>query len=322
MTVEPTYHDDFGDVDIEVDPYTGWNWKSAQQRNHWSANADQTYGGLIQRMRSLRSEAEWRSVADSDTDRRIAIINLNHSNMEEWMERVGNHGLQYRTIRYNEPYEGFAHSHRPTSPTNPQRLCYGVIAENEDLLDTAEEAELEYESHEKHETLGELLGFPECCRQFFQNVWLDESIDDPMYEVACNTESAERIHSDDTVDHVRLHDPSPWVNVLWRYFQLSFITHIPCRFDCTESEHVAYHRGRIMQDVDEQAAKALKSWLDQPHSWSGHNGIAHIKSEPAVAQTQTTPYLQEKKITWKGEHSPGGKVPGQSGNASGVTAPS
>jgi len=320
MTVEPAYHDDFGSITLDVEPYTGWNWTSAANRDAWTGGGDTTFSGLMRRMRQLRSEAEWRSVLDTDTDRCVAIVNLNHSNMEEWVSRAGEHNLQYRTIRYNEPYDGFAHSHRPTSRDNPRRLCYGVVARSSDLLDAAEEACTELERHEKHEQLGELLGFPSCCRQFFQDVWLDAGIDDPMYEVACNTSSAERINTSDGTDTIKLHDPSPWVNVLWRYFQLSFITHIPCSFDCEASKHVAYNRGELMLDVDEDAAKALKSWLDQPHSWSGHNAIAHVKSEPAIAQTQTSPYLQNKRIIWKDHHSPGGNVPGGQ-STGGVTAP-
>jgi hypothetical protein len=312
MTVTPQYDDDFGDITLDIDPYTGWNWTSAQNRDQWSS--------LLARMKRLRSEAEWRSVMDDDTDRDIAIIHLNHSSMEDWAERLGRHGLHYRTLRHTKPYDGFAHSHRHTSPRNPKRVCYAAIAENEDLLDAAEEAEND-NSLDGHDQLGELLGFPSCCRQHFQDIWLERDVNDPIYEAACNTPSVERVSSDASHDHLRLNDPSPWVNVMWRYFGLSFITHLPCSFECEASEHVAYHRGRIMEDVDEEAAHALKTWLDQPHSWSGHNGIAHVKSELAIAQTTTSDYLQEKKITWREQHPAGGEVPGGSNQGSGVTAP-
>jgi len=92
---------------------------------------------------------------------------------------------------YSEPYGGFAHEFSPTDKNDLERITYSVIAENPDIADKMEEAENEMQGHERHDTVGELLGFPDCCREFFNKDWLDGSIRDPMYEISCNTPSAE-----------------------------------------------------------------------------------------------------------------------------------
>ena len=311
MTVDPRYHDRFGDYDPDVDSFASYNWKSKAAKDQWN--------DLVDRMMNVSAAAEWQAVLDDEAPRKLALVNVSHGNMESWLTRAGKHGLVTRTLQYVEPYSGFAHGHTHTGRDNPERLCFTAVAETEDVLDAAEEAYESEDSATKHSRLGELLGFPACCRDHFLENWLGEPSHDPMYEAACNTPSAERVEATDEYDHVRVTDPSPWVNPMWRYFGLRFITHLPCSFECEASERIAYHRGRLIEAQDEEAAHALKSWLDAPFTWSGHNAIAHIRNEAVAAQVNSSPYLQEKRITWKGEHAPGGKVPGTSDGVDGTT---
>lgn len=293
MTLKPKYHANFGDYKIDTGSYTALNWKIPESRDAWAEH--------FQRMSEAKSEAEWRSVMDDETNRKAAIIHINNSNREKWLKRIGEHDLYYRDIRYSEPYGGFAHEFSPTEKSNPQRITYSVISENSDIVDEMEEAENEMQGHERHDKVGELLGFPECCRNFFLEDWIDASIRDPMYEISCNTPSAEAV--DGNHNHVVVKEPNDGTNIMWRYFGLSFLTHMPCSWECERSVDLARRRFRIMSENGYgDAADLIHQWISQPHTWSGLHGQAVVQNSHATSKVNSSCYLSEKKVVWKDDY--------------------
>lgn len=277
-----------------VEPFTVTNWKTAESRDVWK--------DLISRMAEAQREVEWLSVMDGETDRKAAIIHVNNYNREKWLRRLGENNLVYRDLLYSEPYDGYSHQHFPTDIHNPERFTYAAIAQNNDVLDKMEEATHELVGHEGHNLKGKMLGFPKCCRDFFGEVWSMREQIDPMYEVACNTDSAEMI--DGNPNKIRITDPNPGANVLWRYFGMNFITHIPCSFDCEDSIEIARNRYRLMvENGYEEEANALTKWLNLPFTWSGLHSQALVKNEHMIGLTKTSTYVNEKEIVW-GERQP------------------
>lgn len=275
------------------------NWKTGEARDQWQELLDEATDGV--------REAEWLSVLDDRTDRKAAIIYINNYNREKWLKRVGEHGLHYRDIRYTEPYEGYSHKHFPTDVNDPNRLTYAVVAENADVADKIEEAELNFTGYKKHNTIGEFLDFPECCREFFVKHWSNEGHVDPMYEVSCNTPSAEPIDGDPQNVHIK--DPNPWVNAMYRYWGLCFLTHIPCSWECEKSAEVARHRGEIMSENGyKDGANALYNWLNEPMVWTGKNGLAHVKNQYMIGSSGTSSYWDKKRLVWKEENEAGGAI--------------
>lgn len=296
MTVEPSYVDNPPDT-IELKPFARFNWKTSDSRDMYAEEMDE--------FPRAKHEAEWLSVKDGRTDRKAAIIHVRDHNRERWIERVGKHDLAYRPIRYSKPYDGFAHKFHPTDKSDPRRITYSVIAQNEDIADKMKEAELERQGQDRHDVIGELLGFPDCCRSFFGDVWVDNyelGLTDPMYEVACNTPSAEEI-TDRT--NVRVAKPEAYTNVLWRYFGWSFITHIPCSFECEESVEIGEARHEIMKENGfADAAEAAYEWMDQPATWDGLKRIATIKNMHVTGTAGTSCYWDKKRVEWRREHFP------------------
>lgn len=292
MTVDPEYSKYFGYYDIDTGSYTSLNWKSTESRDNWAS--------WFNRMSQAKAEAEWRSVMDSETDRKAAIIHINNQNRGEWLERVGENDLHFREIRHSEPYGGFAHEFSPTTADDPNRITYSVIAEDSDIADKMKEAELEMESEERHDVVGELLGFPDCCRDFFTEDWVKGGIRDPMYEISCNSDSAEMIEDDP--NEIIVNDPNIGTNIMWRYFGLSFITHMPCSWECEDSIELARNRYRIMKEsgYDEEADN-IHQWLKEPFDWSAYHGQAHIQNSHCTSKVNSSCYLDEKLVRWKRE---------------------
>lgn len=286
---------------VRTEPFRKTNWKTAASRDRWDE--------LTTRIEEAHRMAEWRSVLSDETDREAAIIHVNNYNRERWLKRVGEHGLEYRDIRYSEPYEGFSHKHYETSIHDPERFTYAVIAKDEDVADKFYEAETEFDNPRKHRVVGEFLGFPKCCREFFVDVWHEQGQIDPVYEAACNSACAEPI--DDDREDVLIDADEPWNNMLWRYIGLFYQTHIPCSFDCEGSAAIAKARGRIMAEHGyRNAANALWEWLREPAVWTGHNGLAHVKNRHLIASAGTSDYWSKKRVVWKRENDDGGQIVG------------
>lgn len=287
------------DHDIRLEPFEKKNWKSPSSREGWR--------DVLQRAARGKSEAEWRSVLDGRTERRAAIIHVNNYNREAWLRRVSEHDLVYRDIRFTRPHQGFAHGFTDTDVDDLERITYAVVAQDVDVADEFVEAETELGSLEKHDVVGELLGFPECCRDFFADVWASQGQIDPMYEVACNSGNAEAIDGDR--EDVLIRDPDPWNNVLYRYFGWAFITHIPCSWDCEASMEIARSRGELMADNGyKDAANALWEWLSEPMVWTGYHGICHLVNQHFLGSSSTSDYWSKKRIVWGEENAPGGSV--------------
>lgn len=287
---------------VDIEPFTSLNWKTAESRDQWQ--------DIHRRIEEAQHEAEWRSVLSDKTERSAAIIHVTNTNREKWLKRVGEHGLAYKDIRYTAPYQGFAHEHKQTTEDDPNRITYAVIAENEDITDVVEEAELEKQGEEYHETMGQFLNFPECCREFFIENWGTGEGEwaDPMYEISCNTPSAERVENDDE-EHIVVTDPNEWTNAMYRYFGLRFITHLPCSWECERSAEIAKKRGQIMADNGyKDAANSLYKWLYEPMLWESAKGIANIRNQHITASANSSSYWETKKVTWKEPHQPGGSI--------------
>jgi len=297
--IEPEYDNDAPDYDIQIEPFTKTNWKTATSRDIWKQ--------VLRRAASAKHYAEWASVLSDKTERKAAVIHINNENRERWLERISDADLVYREIRYSEPYDGFAHKFYPTDGSDPTRITYSVVARNNDIADKFKEAELDMSSHERHNTVGKFLGFPECCRDFFNNAWIDEGKTDPIYEITCNTDSAEA--PTDGNEDVIVKDPSPFANIMWRYFGWSFITHMPCSWDCQKSIDVGKRRQEIMENGGfKEAANELEKWLSEPFVWTGYHRLAHIRNRHIIGETTTSNYWSKKRVVWNKEHDAGGGI--------------
>ena len=104
------------------------------------------------------------------------------------------------------------------------------------------------------ETIGELLGYPECCRRFFATTWAAGSVD-PTWEM---------------VDH----EPGPAeANILLRWPGVRYVPHMPCGFGCEGSAEL----GRKLRELIPELERA---WMDEllgmPMLWSSLNGIGEV----------------------------------------------
>lgn len=111
-----------------------------------------------------------------------------------------------------------------------------------------------------NETIGRLLGYPECCRKFFQRVWVTERWMDttwPMY--------GDRVCSSG-------------VNMLWRWHGVRTVSHLPCHPDCPSSVVQSNAAIDYMAVTHPEEAAWMREILSWPVEWSALHGIAEIRT--------------------------------------------
>lgn len=111
---------------------------------------------------------------------------------------------------------------------------------------------LQYESQNKHQRMGELLGYPKCCSQRFNNYfpeqnskWTGEKIAKYLIE-RLNEFKIYPFHT----------------NRLLRFSEYgALLYHFPCELDCEKSIKIAKRRYDILKDVDPNRAFKIKNNL-------------------------------------------------------------
>jgi hypothetical protein len=113
--------------------------------------------------------------------------------------------------------------------------------------ETAEKAK-ELEKNNKHKELGVLLGYPECCSEFFEENYKEESEKENDFTLASLKNS----------DGFQF---PFYANIASRHFDLALLNHFPCNYNCKHSIELAKKHLEIIEKDDKEAAEIIKGML-------------------------------------------------------------
>ncbi len=112
--------------------------------------------------------------------------------------------------------------------------------------------------------IGKLLGFPECCTAFFDEVWNKQGLRDTTGPMAAGQ---------------RLFGGPDGANILLRRLGVRLVPHLPCSFNCWATEELA----RLMMHAAKKAGiedvAEIKRLLALPMTWSAWGGAAVVLVE-------------------------------------------
>jgi hypothetical protein len=164
------------------------------------------------------------------------------------------------------------------SPT----ITYGCITRE---IEIARELEylykLSYKDNAKmiDKRVGELLGYPDCCIDFFVN----RKNNDPIYESAINSPGEFR---DGEFYLSRDIDPKLFSHI--RYFGVRLIPWFACSFNCKESSKKAKIWHEIALSINKSLTEELFLLLQQPSSWDIYSGQILINHKDFLGYVTTT----------------------------------
>jgi len=132
--------------------------------------------------------------------------------------------------------------------------------------------------HSDHETLGTLLGYPECCRRFFDRVWIQEQCVDTTWAMIGGEGDTREVEITTT----------PFQNILLRWLGPRWVPHLPCSFSCIPTlrsgEAFRWLAQKLGFHDEVQWLMKILSW---PVEWTALHGIAEIKTPVVKLATRT-----------------------------------
>jgi hypothetical protein len=145
------------------------------------------------------------------------------------------------------------------------------------------------------DALGRLLGYPECCRSFFQEVWVKQQSLDTTWAMATNTAapagSTVAIESGE----------ANLANILWRWLGVRAVPHLPCSFRCKKTIQLGEELLQVATRVGyADEGRWLAEMLSWPIEWSALHGIAEIKTPLLKISTRTDATASKYTVQWKG----------------------
>lgn len=260
-------------LSFRLPDFTRYSWVSDKARSVWELR--------IQSILSSWTEIEWRSVAEGK--RSCTLRMVSPEELITLAPQMARHGLSILPLSMQgvspQPYSNTTIEYRAGEPFT----YHAVIGLPRDTAKFHEA----YQSGVQ-DTIGYLLGYPDCCRNFFQRVWVEEQRIDTTWSMATNTE--EREQTDLTCKVSGL----PGANILLRWLGIRAVPHLPCSFSCMATVEQANH----YMDLGRQLGyEAEMDWLEEmlawPVEWSALHGIAEIKT-PVVKIASCTDATAEK----------------------------
>jgi len=273
---------------VDIAPFCRVVWLSEPARAAWEA--------AIPRVASLVSELEILSVAHGH--RRCAWQTFGEGSLPSNAGKWARMGLVSLPVRYTANFEGFAHRHAAPEPGKAKSVCVIISRSLKDAVRFAD-------AHHRgdHDTQGELLGFPACCRNFFNDVW-GQGFYDPVWQAACNTSGVILQGNNARVNG------HPLVHPLLRYLGLRVGFHIPHSFDCAETIRLAEERLALAATVDPDTTMLLRALLSMPVSWDCYHGIAVVRTPIFYLINSSVPAAERHVIELSGAFIPHEAVAG------------
>lgn len=141
-------------------------------------------------------------------------------------------------------------------PISSQGHHLVYISRSEDKAEQAKEAEKEND----HKRLGRLLGYPECCIEFFDKEFPAESRKKNDYVLASLKNSKGFVF--------------PFYNnIAARQFDLSLISHFPCSLDCKSSISIAKRNLSIIKKHSAELSRVVEGMLKSAVLYTEDEGI-------------------------------------------------
>ena len=271
-------------LDFQLPDFTRLSWTSDEARHEWEPR--------LQSFARAWAEIEWRSITAGV--RRCALTVVSASDLvarsAEWASNELN-GLPLET----QGMGNFGYSSTTVQPSLGMPFGYRVVigtpadvAEFKGAYDAADNLRI-----------GQLLGFPDCCLQFFEDTWVNASMVDTTWPMAVRTAAPK---NGETVLEV---SGPPEANILWRWMAVRAVPHLPCSFDCEATVEFARKLMAVGRDIgyskEIDDAMEILSW---PAEWNAMHGIAEIRTPILKASTRTDATSKKYVVRRPGDRYP------------------
>ena len=251
--------------------FTRWIWNSARAREVWEPR--------IREINRVWGVVEILSVASGA--RNAALLFPTVEELPLATRRAAEQGLLLLPIvlEGNSP-TAYSSSAQEYKPGNPGR--YRAVLVRPECAGAA----LDAWGKNDERSIGQLLGYPQCCSEFFQKVWVEGQRVDTTLAMAETT-------GGDTAG-------PPESNIMLRWLSVRLVPHLPCSFSCIDTVEFAHRLEAVWRSVDggERALTWALDMLSWPMEWTALHGIAEIRT-PILTISARTDWTPTKAVVPK-----------------------
>lgn len=123
-----------------------------------------------------------------------------------------------------------------------------------------------YWEKQDNKGIGRFLGFPPCCRDFFDRVWVKEGLKDTTLSMIGDSHN----------EINRVAGPVE-CNILLRWLGVRLVSHLPCSFDCAYTKKLGQELALLGRRKGfEQEMGWIEDLLSWPIKWDSLHGVATI----------------------------------------------
>lgn len=259
-------------------------------RTIWTSQAARlTWEPRIQRVGALTAELELRTVAEGV--RRAAWIFVGPDELPARTVELAARGLAIHPILRSGILGAYASQGLRYQEGQPWHYRALVVRDGgHEFVDLG--------SHfitGNNEAIGEALGYPTCCRKFFERVWVREKWLDTTWPMASGDDGERTVAWDEsneqreTVKTLRFDVSDRWpANILGRWAGVRAVPWLPCSFTCTGTVGTWIEGWEsLAREIDAQALEWLETLLCASWRWSALHGIAEIETSIFKVSTRT-----------------------------------
>ncbi len=210
--------------------------------------------------------------------RKATIVQVNPDNLETFLEKTNRDRLLFTPLKKVGLHSGFktlTESPKPNEPFSWQ----GCLTKN------YKDGQLFKESYSKndHQSIGKLLGYPDCCISYFIRTFPIDPC--PIW-----------------VDLEGKVTGFPECNGMLRYFGPKIVTHLSCSPTCQETRKIGKVWFEIMQEINKDLAKEIYQLLAGPIVWNSYHGVLQVETPYFVGLNNAFYILKKPRIiNWQGQ---------------------
>lgn len=229
--------------------------------------------------------AELRTV--SKKYRKCATFHIRSDCFDNDIKLLNSMDLVFVPIRRAKRVSGFAHRFYTPKENEPYDV-FGVVSYEKKYAEQFANADfnLSKDAVTNNEIIGELLGYPDCCIEFFNETW-NKGIFDPILPAVLNTEG-----NCVNGNEIRINS-YPETNIIYRYFGLRIVPHLIHSFKCNKSKDFAK---MFLEVMDQNTKDEMLKFLSLPVTWNCYKGVALIENKYLVGIANSMPYRESIKV--------------------------
>jgi len=206
--------------------------------------------------------------------------------------------LYYYTLAYVKPFQGFAHAHIPLVKDEPNANVH-VIISNTPINEERLTALYHKGGPEYHTEYGHMLGYPDCCIDFFCKHWRStEKCCLTHFDLLWHMNDMEIIEEKPRTYGKKIIKATtgfPEANPFLRYAGIRLVPYMPCSMKCEKTKDFA---NKIMRQVlNPTIYDFLYQELQQPIKWDRYHGLVMVET-PKYWTFNNTDYTDDQQVIY------------------------